>query len=99
MFNENELKPAMVSQCANPSCTAHLKYLHEGRFFVLRTRSAERYWGGDAGPFGAPPGKQIQCFWLCQNCAREMTIGKDGRLVGAIDPGIFREVGSERLVA
>jgi hypothetical protein len=70
----------MVSRCANPSCSARLKYLHEGRIFVLRTRSAERYWGGDAGSFGAPPGKQIQCLWLCQNCAREMTVTANGNV-------------------
>jgi hypothetical protein len=74
---------SMLSQCANPTCTARLKYLHTGRIFVVRTRSAERYWIGDAGSFGSPPGKQIECFWLCENCARGMRISRDGDLISA----------------
>jgi hypothetical protein len=73
----------MVSQCANPSCTARLKYLHTGRIFVVRTRSAERYWIGDAGSFGSPPGKQIECFWLCDDCASHMRLSRDGALISA----------------
>ena len=40
----------------------------------------DEYWRRDEGEFSAPPGKQIECFWLCDMCSRQMTIGKHGEL-------------------
>jgi hypothetical protein len=54
--------------------------MHEGHVFVVRRHSADEWWSGDGGPFGAPSGQQIECFWLCQVCSGEMRIGKDGEL-------------------
>jgi hypothetical protein len=61
-----------------------MKYLHDGRLFVIESQSAKRYWHADAGPFGAPRGKQIECFWLCRDCAGGMTITAAGELTMTI---------------
>jgi hypothetical protein len=42
-----------------------MKYMHQGAVFTVRKHSTDEYWAGDAGAFGAPPGIQIECFWLC----------------------------------
>ena len=80
----------MLSKCSNPQCTSHMKYLHDGRLFVVESQSAKRYWRADAGQFGAPRGKQIECFWLCRNCAGEMRITAAGELTMTIPAHDFR---------
>ena len=70
----------MVSKCANPECTARLKYLHEGRLFVVQTRSSTRYWHEESDSFSAPPGKQIEYYWLCDSCADQMKVTAQGEL-------------------
>jgi len=57
-----------------------MKYMHDGSLFVVPKPSMDKYWTGNEGEFSAPPGKQIECFWLCRVCSRQMTIGKDGEL-------------------
>ena len=70
----------MLSKCANPKCSARMKYMHDGTFHVVPRPAMHKYWSGDEGEFGAPPGKQIECFWLCDVCCRQLTIGKHGEL-------------------
>jgi len=70
----------MVSKCANPRCSARLKYMHQGAVFAVRSHSTDEYWEGDAGAFSAPPGNQVECFWLCTHCAREMKVTNGGEL-------------------
>jgi hypothetical protein len=59
----------MVSRCANPSCDACFKYLHEGRLFQfpaanpatrIRTNSVV-----------------IEFWWLCPRCCSSMTLVED----------------------
>jgi hypothetical protein len=70
----------MVSKCANPQCSVHMKYMHEGKLFVVPKVAKDRHYAGDAGEFSAPLGKQIECFWLCEVCSLQMTITKNGKL-------------------
>lgn len=70
----------MLSKCANPECTARMKYLHEGRLFIVQTRSSARYWSNDSGSFSAPPGNQTEYHWLCDSCVDRMTLTRDGTL-------------------
>lgn len=70
----------MVSKCANPKCTARMKYLHEGRLFVVQTSSSVRYWRQESDSFSAPPGRQIEHYWLCDSCAHSMKVTADGTL-------------------
>ena len=70
----------MVSKCANPRCSARMKYMYQGALFSVRRHSTDDYWTGDAGAFSAPPGNQMECFWLCAQCALEMKIDGEGEL-------------------
>lgn len=57
----------MLAKCANPGCSAPFRYLHEGKLFRL-----------DLG--AGPPSvsehvpRRLQYFWLCERCARSMTL-------------------------
>jgi hypothetical protein len=56
----------MVSKCANPSCVAPFRYLHEGRIFTVRARETEHR------PDGADP--KVERYWLCSTCSDRMTL-------------------------
>ena len=71
----------MLSKCANPQCSARMKYMHDGSLYVVPKPTKDRYWTGVGGEFSAPRGKQIECFWLCDGCSRQLTISKNGELV------------------
>ena len=70
----------MLSKCANPRCKAHMKYMHDGSLYVVPKPAMDKYWTSDRGEFSAPPGNQIECFWLCDLCSRQLTISKKGEL-------------------
>jgi hypothetical protein len=63
----------MLSKCANPGCPATFLYRHEGKLFRLDTnveilaripvREVTR------------PSRRIEFFWLCDQCAAELTLG------------------------
>jgi hypothetical protein len=64
----------MISKCANPACSAHFLYLHEGRVYrVLRnlpdTREAQM---GVDPSFKKHP--QAEFYWLCERCGVTMTL-------------------------
>ncbi len=70
----------MLSKCANPGCAARFRYLHEGRLFRMAVAGAVT----DHSTFGTDPGitdpgmkrdsHRIEFFWLCEECAPEMTL-------------------------
>jgi len=55
----------VLSKCANPTCFARFRYLHEGRIFNVEIKgtSSERY---------SQP--RIEHFWLCESCARTLKV-------------------------
>jgi len=57
----------MLAKCANPTCSAPFRYLHEGKLFRLDLGA------GPPSPAGHVP-RQLQYFWLCERCARTMTL-------------------------
>lgn len=64
----------MISKCANPACSAHFLYLHEGRVFrVLRNAPDKRevQMGVDPTIKKHP---QVEFYWLCGTCADTMTV-------------------------
>ena len=69
----------MLSKCANPDCSIPFRYLHRGKLFRWENRSVP-----DGGPsFGADPEikrplVRIEFFWLCDDCARVVTLVKNG---------------------
>jgi hypothetical protein len=64
----------MISKCANPACSAHFLYLHQGRVFRIMRNSAdvrELQLGVDPTVRKNP---QPEFYWLCSACAMTMTI-------------------------
>jgi hypothetical protein len=69
----------MLSKCANPGCSKHFHYLHEGKLFRMETEV-----GGDNGPsFEADAAirkhRHLEFFWLCEDCATCMTVLRNGK--------------------
>jgi len=58
----------MLSKCANPKCTATLRYLHQGRLFVTSRQPAISL------------ETHIDYRWLCDGCCRSMTIADNGTI-------------------
>jgi len=67
----------MVSNCANPACSAIFRYLYDGQLFHLPVGSAT------APDADAPAASTLESFWLCTECSRKMTLiaGPDGVLL------------------
>jgi hypothetical protein len=59
----------MLSKCANPKCTATLRYLHQGRLFVASPRNTV-----------VTSESRIDYKWLCDGCCRSMTIMDGGAI-------------------
>ncbi len=69
----------MLSKCANPTCSARFRYLHEGRIFsaIFEDKGALR----DADGLPETP-RRVERYWLCDTCARAMTLVlREGRVV------------------
>lgn len=65
----------MISKCANPDCSAHFLYLHQGKLFrvLSGTDSApERQMGVD--PSVRKHAQRVEFFWLCPECASRLTV-------------------------
>lgn len=81
----------MVSKCANPICPARFHFLHEGRIFTV-VRAPQQ-----AGGNGAQ--RRVEHYWLCEACARTMTLvcrgGQIGVHVTAPEPKVPKSVLSE----
>jgi hypothetical protein len=60
----------MLSKCANPACSNLFLYLHQGKLFRLDTNTL-RLEGESSSRKKRP---RIEYFWLCDNCAAEMTV-------------------------
>lgn len=72
----------MVSKCANPQCGAAFLYLHQGKLFRIETDAG---WPQDPpDPSARKPIRRLEYFWLCDDCAAQMTLArKDGAVVTA----------------
>jgi len=55
----------MLSKCANPICFARLRSLRQGKIF-----NVEMHGSGDL----ARRGGRVEHFWLCEDCARVLTL-------------------------
>lgn len=62
----------MLSKCANPGCTATFLYLHEGKLFRLDVSSEISV--SSSLPQTTKPAQRVEFFWLCTQCAAELTI-------------------------
>ena len=65
----------MVSRCANPGCAAPFLYLHQGKLFRMESdASFVSRTPPSADPDGKKPARRVEYFWLCRDCAAEMTL-------------------------
>lgn len=62
----------MVANCANPSCSAVFRYLHEGTIFHVTYKPA----GADKTNISGP--SKTERFWLCGDCSAKMTLISKG---------------------
>ena len=75
----------MLSKCANPTCSAKFRFLHEGRIFSLVRRSE----GGPGSEPVASNGGRLERYWLCDRCAQAMTlVWSRGAVVLKALPGV-----------
>jgi hypothetical protein len=91
----------MLSKCANPGCSAQFLYLHRGRLFRWETDSLA---AGDQPGSGAEPGikrsqRHVEFFWLCEDCARTVTLTFQNGLGITTQPLVHPEITPGREVA
>ena len=58
----------MLSKCANPECSEIFRYLHQGKIFCLAPTPEIEVAAGMPNPV------LEERFWLCERCAKEMTL-------------------------
>ena len=70
----------MITKCANPACGALFRYLREGKLFLVEPPPSSI----DRAQFLPPAEAEFKTrvprseyFWLCERCARSMTIAPD----------------------
>ena len=65
----------MLAKCANPACSNHFLYLHQGKLFRLDREEIVA-----ADPDFREHGPQLEFFWLCEDCSGKMTLAFDKEL-------------------
>ena len=65
----------MLSKCANPACSNTLRYIHEGKLYVMESKCGL----ATAMSEGELPGKfrTIEYAWLCSSCCQDLTVHID----------------------
>lgn len=65
----------MVSKCANPNCSSTFLHLSDGKLFRWDTDTTlPNHADFGADPLIRKPVRHIEFFWLCNDCARSMTL-------------------------
>jgi hypothetical protein len=62
----------MLSKCANPGCSARFLYLNRGKLFRIPRQTADAC--GEKLPDSKKTAQHLEYFWLCSDCAGEMTL-------------------------
>lgn len=68
----------MLSKCANPACSERFLYLHQGKLFQLTPLPELQAVAGQFLP------QMHERFWLCDRCAKTMTVvwgGTEARVI------------------
>jgi hypothetical protein len=78
----------MLSKCANPGCPASFLYLHEGKLFRLdsSTEILIRIPVSEV----TRPSRRFEFFWLCDQCAAELTLGYNKEIGITVAPLLKR---------
>jgi hypothetical protein len=65
----------MVSKCANPGCTTPFLYLHQGKLFRMEAEVlAVNGIPVGSGHEEKKLARRIEYFWLCNECAKAITL-------------------------
>jgi hypothetical protein len=66
----------MLSQCANPVCSKPFLKLREGKLFLVETDRLAKPGQAAVPPFirARQPQRQIEHYWLCDECAPKWTL-------------------------
>jgi hypothetical protein len=65
----------MLSKCASPACSNTFRYLHEGKLYLIDSKTA---FAGRKHPDQAYEGKSaLEYVWLCSSCCRDLMIHAD----------------------
>lgn len=62
----------MVSKCANPSCSAPFRYLHQGRVFAFTSQSEREHHAG--GSKSESKSTKTEYWWLCSECCAKFEV-------------------------
>jgi hypothetical protein len=66
----------MLAKCANPVCSTPFRRLSEGKLFLVESDSHR---DDDLVGIRKKPPHHIEYFWLCDECARLVTLAFDSR--------------------
>ena len=78
----------MLSKCANPSCTAPFRYLHEGRIFTMVFAASDLAPDGMGVAWEHPSSRPFERYWLCERCSQTMTVAWFGDRVAVRPLGV-----------
>jgi hypothetical protein len=69
----------MLSRCANPQCSKPFLRLREGKLFLVETERLTKPGESVAPPFvrARHLQRQVEHFWLCDECAAHWTLVYD----------------------
>ncbi len=70
----------MLSSCANPSCSRKFRYLHEGKLFLLPTKSNDDVISNRVDFAGKLD--HVHYAWLCDHCNQtfEVVLDTEGKV-------------------
>ena len=73
----------MVAKCANPTCSARFRYLHEGELYVIELKADSLKHVPSADPDYIGNSHAYEHFWLCSSCSCAMRVQTDreGRII------------------
>lgn len=77
----------MVSKCANPTCAASFRYFHNGQLFRLETPAASDQIDDNGMKKSV---RRLEFYWLCDDCARKMTLAFERGVGVSIRPKFTR---------
>jgi hypothetical protein len=77
----------MVSKCANPACAASFRYFHDGQLFRLETPLATDQTDDNDMKRSV---RRLEFYWLCDGCARRMTLAFEKGVGVSIRPQFSR---------
>ncbi len=64
----------MLSKCANPVCSNTLRYLHEGKPYLIESIGGPAKSKPEADLQDTDKSRAIGYAWLCPSCCRDMTV-------------------------